>query len=142
MRFREGSFADGLTILANLREAQCATLRRLAIDPVLLLQKALGSGESVTVLIDDQPAAMFGVQSETVLGVKKIWLITTDLVEREPIAFLRNSRRITKVFYANYGTLIGMVDKDFEQSAAWLRWCGFVEHRSGDFIVMRYSGGN
>ncbi len=142
MKFRKGTLADGLAILADLREAQCLTLRKLSIDPVLLLQKALNSGETVTVLINDQPAAMFGVLSETILGIKKIWLIATNLIELEPIAFLRNSRRITKVLYANHGTLIGMVDKDYEQSAAWLRWCGFVEQRAGEFIVMRYSGGN
>jgi hypothetical protein len=142
MKFREGTLADGLSILADLREQQCRSLKKLGIDPVVLLHKTLERGPSVTVLIDDRPAAMYGVQSETMLGQQKIWVITTPLVEREPIAFLRNSRRILLEFYETYGTLIGMVDAEFERSCAWLKWCGFVETRRGRFIEMRYSGGH
>lgn len=141
MKFRKGELQDGLDILADLREQQCRSLRKLQIDPVLLLVKALES-PAVTVLVDDRPAAMYGVVSETLLGLTKIWVISTPLIELEPIAFLRNSRRILREFHASYGTLIGMVDREFERSCAWLKWCGFVEYRLGDFIVMRYSGGN
>lgn len=142
MNFRDGSLEDGYRILADLRRQQCETLKKLMIDPESLLRKAIWGGPSVTVLVNDKPAAMYGVMSETLLGLSKIWLITTPLIEREPIAFLRNSRRITKDFYEKHGTLIGVVDPDFEKSRAWLEWCGFVEHRQGNFIVMRYSGGH
>lgn len=142
MKFREGTLSDGLSILADLREQQCKTLRKLEIDPVLLLKKAIGRGPATTVLIDERPAAMYGVISETLLGLPKIWVITTALIEREPIAFLRNSRRILRGFYEVHGTLIGMVDAEFERSCAWLNWCGFVTVKQGEFVVMRYSGGH
>lgn len=142
MMFRSGTMKDGLVILANLREQQCRSLDKLKLDPIKLLENALVSGPVVTVLVDDRPAAMYGVLSNTLLGLPKIWVISTPLVEREPIAFLRNSRRILQEFYESYGTLIGMVDREFERSCAWLRWCGFVEFRQGEFIMMRYSGGH
>jgi hypothetical protein len=142
MRFREGTMADGLAILADLRRQQCRSLEKLELNAEKLLKKALDGGSATTVLIDDRPAAMFGVIQETMLGLPKIWLITTPLIEREPISFLRWSRRFTKALYAAHGTLVGVVDSEFGTSRAWLRWCGFVEHRQGDFIVMRYSGGH
>lgn len=142
MNFRKGTFADGLSILADLREEQCKTLKKLEVDPVLLLKRAVEQGSSMTVLVDERPAAMYGVLSETLLGLPKIWVITTALIEREPIAFLRNSRRILREYYEAYGTLIGMVDAEFERSCAWLNWCGFVTVKRGEFIVMRYSGGH
>lgn len=142
MRFREGTLADGLSIIADLRQQQCRSLEKLQVSPEVLLRKVLGAGPSFTVLVDDLPAAMYGVYAESLLGLPKIWLITTPIIEREPIAFLRNSRRILAEFHAAYGSIIGMVDKDFEKSCVWLRWCGFVETRQGEFITMRYSGGH
>jgi hypothetical protein len=44
--------------------------------------------------------------------------------------------------YTNYGPVLGIVDADFEKSRQWLRWIGFEEISVGEYIVMRYSGGN
>lgn len=142
MMFREGTFEDGLSILADLREAQCKTLEKLTLDPEELLRGALAGGPATTVLINDRPAAMFGTLSMTLLGITKIWLITTPAVEREPKAFLRWSRRFTADLYEQHGTLFGVVDAEFERSCRWLQWCGFTKFREGDFIIMRYSGGH
>lgn len=142
MRFREGSMRDGLLVLQELRRQQCRTLEKLELNAEALLAKALASGSATTILIDDRPVAMFGVMKESLLGLPKIWLITTPMVEKEPVAFLRWSRRFTKALHEAHGTLVGVVDKDFGTSRAWLRWCGFVEVSEGDFIEMRYFGGH
>ena len=142
MMFRQGTLEDGLVILADLRKQQCRSLEKLNIDPQVLLREALKGGPVVTVLINNRPAAMFGTISSTLLGLTKVWVITTPLVEREPIAFLRWSRRFLQDLYAKHGTLIGMVDVEFERSRRWLQWCGFRTFRDGEFIVMRYSGGH
>lgn len=133
---------DGEYVLENLRKEQRATLARLGIDAWELLHQVIARFPSETVLINDEVAAVFGVARETLLGEAKIWLITTSLIEKEPVAFLRASRMITKKLYAIHGPLTGMVDADFEKSQRWLRWIGFKEVRDGDFIVMRYNGGH
>lgn len=143
MEFRKATIGDGIAVLERLRPEQKATLEKLELDAMVLLNKVVDNGmPSTTVLIDGEVAAVFGVARETLLGEVKIWMITTDLIEKHPIEFLRNSRRFTKSLFSAYGPLVGMVDSDFEKSRRWLRWIGFEEVRKGDFIVMRYSGGH
>lgn len=143
MRFRRATFEDGVLVLENLREEQQLTIEKLGIDSKALLRKAINETyPSMTVIVEDQVAAVFGVMKETLLGEAKIWLITTPLIEKEPVAFLRASRTFTETLYAEHGPLIGMVDADFEKSHRWLRWIGFEEVRDGDFKVMRYTGGH
>lgn len=143
MEFRKATIGDGVSVLAHLRDEQKTTISKLDLDALALLHKVMGSGmPSTTVLIDDEIAAVFGVARETLLGEVKIWMITTDLISKHPIEFLRKSRQFTKDLYSAYGPLIGMVDSNFEKSQRWLRWIGFEEVRKGDFIVMRYSGGH
>ncbi|SRR5881394_447068 len=143
MRFRKASMDDGIKVLANLRPEQRATIEKLNLDPLGLLAKVINKEfPSMTVEIDGEVASVFGVHRETLLSDAKVWMITTELIEKHPVAFLRASRRFTEDLHKNYGPLIGMVDSDFERSRRWLRWIGFKEVKAGDFIVMRYSGGH
>jgi hypothetical protein len=73
----KGHSLTDLSILADLREATVQDAEEAWYRSVVLLHKTLERGPSVTVLIDDRPAAMYGVQSETMLGQQKIWVITT-----------------------------------------------------------------
>lgn len=142
MNFRNATLEDGLIALAGLREMQVETVRNLGINPEQLLRKALTLGPATSVLIGGSVAGVFGVQQETMLGESKIWFIGTDLIKKEPMAFLRWSRRFTKELYGTYGTLLAVVDAKFERSRMWLQWCGFTEVHHGEFIRMRYYGGH
>ena len=142
MIFREATLEDGLAVLADLREAQCLTLNKLKLDPEALLRRAMNGSRAMAVIIDGKPAAVFGVVSSSLIGLAKIWLITTPAVEREPVAFLRNSKAFTRALFEEHGMLIGTVDKDFPKSRRWLEWLGFVPFREGDITIMRYSGGH
>ena len=143
MTFREATFDDGREVLSRLRPEQKSTVAKLNHDAHGLLFKVINNGfPSITVLIDGEVAAVFGVAQETLLSDVKIWLMTTPLVEKNSIAFLRASRRFTQELYASYGPLVGMVDSDFDKSRRWLRWIGFKETKVGEFIVMRYEGGH
>lgn len=139
--FRKATLEDGREVIHNLREEQRRTLDKLGIEPLILLEAIFDSSSAETVLINDQVAAVFGVTHETLIGEAKIWLITTNLIEKEPVGFLRASRIITEELFMEHGPLIGMVDADFEKSQRWLRWVGFKEVRSGNFKRMRYDGG-
>lgn len=143
MTFREATWEDGKEVLERLRPQQMATVKKLNLDVMGLLTKVINNNfPSITVLIDGEVAAVFGVAQESLLSDVKIWLMTTPLIEKNSIAFLRESRRFTQELYKAYGPLIGMVDSDFEKSRRWLRWIGFKEVRVGEFIVMRYNGGH
>lgn len=140
--FREATLDDGVYVLNHLRPEQRATLKKLGIDGFSLFRSVLEKAPAETVLINGRVAAVFGVSSESLIGEAKIWMITTSLIEKEPVAFLRASRTITEVLFQKHGSLIGMVDSDFEKSQRWLRWIGFKEVRKGNFNVMRYDGGH
>ena len=142
MIFRPATFEDGLAILKDLREAQCLTLNKLKLDPEALLRQAMNGSRATAAVIDGKPAAVFGVVSLSLVGLAKIWLITTPAVEKEPIAFLRSSRAFTQALFEEHGMLIGAVDADFPKSRRWLEWLGFVPFREGKITIMRYSGGH
>ena len=143
IRYRKATIEDGLRILRNLRAQEQKTIEKLGIDPVATLELALANQfPSFTVFVDDEPAAIFGGHSETLIGECRLWMLTTPLIERHQIPLLRASRQYVQWMFRNYGPVIGMVDSEFEKSRNWLRWIGFKEIQDGDYIVMRYSGGH
>lgn len=141
--FREATLDDGIEVLENLRGQEKKTLEKLQIDAVSLLDKAIRNEfPSFVCLVDHEPAAIFGGSSETLLGECRLWMLTTPLIERHQVPLLRASKRFVNWMFLNYGPVVGMVDSEFEVSRNWLRWIGFKEIHDGDYVVMRYSGGN
>lgn len=132
---------DDLTnIIPLLREHDRKTAERLGVDPIDVLRYTFERGSPMQIaLVEGRPLAMWGVEWKSLLSVPSLWMITTDEVQRNPIAFLRESRRVVKEWGETYGSLEGMVDSDFETSLRWLRWLGFHEVESLDgFKKMRY----
>ena len=141
--FKPATIDDGIEILNNLRGQEQKTLAKLQINAVEVLEQALRNEfPSFVCKVDATPAAIFGGHSETLLGECRLWMLTTPLIERHQVPLLRASKQFVKWMFANYGPVVGMVDKDFEASRNWLRWIGFKEVHYGEYIVMRYSGGN
>lgn len=141
--FKEANLEDGIQILSNLRFHERRTIEKLQVDAVGLLARALRNEfPSFVCMVDDQPAAIFGGHSETLLGECRLWMLTTPLIEAHQIPLLRASKRFVEWMAATYGPVVGMVDNEFEVSRNWLRWLGFKEVHDGEFIVMRYSGGH
>jgi hypothetical protein len=143
IEFKEACLEDGIQILGHLRGQEKRTLERLKIDATDVLARAIRNDfPSFVCWVEGKPAAIFGGHSETLLGETRLWMLTTPLIERHQVPLLRASKRFVKWMFDNYGPVVGMVDKEFETSRNWLRWIGFKEVRDGDYIVMRYSGGN
>lgn len=141
--FRKAQFEDGEKILDNLRFHEARTIDKLGIDARALLAQALMNDfPSWTCFIDGEPAAIFGATSDTLLGEAKLWMLTTPLIESHQVPLLRASKLYVKKMAEIYGSVVGMVDAEFEVSRAWLRWIGFKEVQDGDYIVMRYSSGH
>ncbi len=143
IEFKQATIDDGLEILTNLRLHEARTIKKLQLDAVELLTRALRNEfPSFVCLVDGEPAAIFGGHSETLLGECRLWMLTTPLIENHQIPLLRYSRRFVEWMAAHYGPVVGLVDSEFEISRRWLRWIGFKEVHDGEFIVMRYSGGH
>lgn len=78
-------------------------------------------------LIDDVPACVFGVSAESILsGVGTPWLLSSHLLPRQQMAFLRRYRPFLAEMLALFPLLRNWVDARYVQSVAWLRWMGFT----------------
>lgn len=143
IEFRKAALSDGLAILENLRPHEIHTIEKLQLDAPKLLSAAVRNDfPSFVCLVDGEPAAIFGGHSMTMLGECRLWMLTTPLIEAHQIPLLRASKRFIEWMFQHYGPVVGMVDNEFEASKRWLRWIGFKEVQDGDYVVMRYSGGN
>lgn len=141
--FEKATLEDGVRILANLRQQEARTIEKLQLNAMDLLARALRNEfPSFVCMVDDEPAAIFGGHSETMLGECRLWMLTTPLIEAHQVPLLRASKRFVEWMARAYGPVVGMVDSEFEKSRDWLRWIGFKEVQVGDYIVMRYSSGH
>lgn len=139
IELRETEEADIEAILPRLRAHDKKTIRRLRLDArELLYQTYLNRSPMFTAIVDGAPACMWGIEKRSLLSVWMMWMLTTDAIDKNPIRFLRESRRIVQSLHNAYGTIEGIVDSDFEVSVRWLTWLGFREISDGEFKRMRY----
>lgn len=88
-----------------------------------------------TALVNGRPEVMFGVGDLNILaGVGAPWLLGTDAVERNYVAFLRGSVEWRGQLLQRYSTLRNFVDVRNKASIRWLRWLGF---KLSDPVTMR-----
>lgn len=140
IKFVQPNLDHVAAISMNLRDFEKKTVEKLQVNVFELVLDAIRNEYPCFVLlVDNEPAAIFGGASETLLGECRLWMLTTPLIERYQIQLLRASKRFVQWMRENYGPVIGMVDSEFEKSRNWLRWIGFKEVHYGEFIVMRYS---
>lgn len=132
--------ADIEAIIPRLRAHDRKTIEKLNLNPSRLLHDTLERASPMyTCLEDGAPMCMWGIEQRTLTSNYMLWMLTTEFVDRNPIRFLRESRRFVQWGAATYGSLIGVVDSEFEISIRWLRWLGFREVSSlGPYKQMRY----
>lgn len=127
-------------VLMNMRAQERKTVAKLRIDPLMLLQSTIEKGApSFTCFIDDQPVAMFGLDSTSIIGANQwLWMITTAEVEKHQLPLLRWSKRFVQWAHKCYGPVGGMVDRENDISLKWLKWIGFTVVEDGEYIKLRY----
>lgn len=96
-------------------------------DPMTALRESLDSAAKAwTALVNDEPGCMFGVTALDILsGLGCPWLLGTNLVEKNSIAFLRRSKRYVAEMLDLFPYLYNFVDARNRLSIRWLKWCGF-----------------
>lgn len=108
-----------------VREAEQSAADRLGVRVDEFLYQAIQAGTAWTALVDDIPAAIWGVYQDGALGAGKIWLVTSTLIDSHKMQFLRESKMFISKIKKDYGVLTGFVDDEFFISKKWMEWLGF-----------------
>lgn len=115
-------------VAKNMREADCLELWAASFSkPKKSLEAAFRlSKKCWTGLVDGEPACMFGVSRGTILShVGAPWLLGTDLIEKNQLAFLRRNKLYMSEMTEGFDTLINYVDARNTKAIRWLKWLGF-----------------
>jgi hypothetical protein len=81
-----------------------------------------------TILFNGEPACMYGVSGisqDEDLNSAVIWLLGSNLVEKESRKFLRVTRQIVEYLQDRYDLLENVVPIDHNRTIKWLDWLGF-----------------
>jgi hypothetical protein len=97
------------------------------LDPYQALVRSWAiSDHSWTALFDEEPACMFGVtQASLLTDSGRPWMISTDLVDRYPMSFLKEQKPFMVHIWRRYAQLENYVDARNTRSIRWLKWLGF-----------------
>lgn len=92
------------------------------LGPLAVLRASVALSDSArTLLIDDVPAAVFGVTHG-----HRPWALTAEVVDRHPVAFFKASKRLLADMLRRYPRLEQCVDARYERAVAWLAALGFT----------------
>ncbi len=93
------------------------------------LRKAAEQPETRVGLVNGTPVALFGLEPGGIIqGGGTPWLVATDKLQENGIAFLKRNRQWVKEMHEKYGILSNYVYHRNTTSIAWLRWLGFDLH--------------
>lgn len=120
IRIRDSLPGDYWLLLTDLRQAEVDELEALGSDSEHCMRFGMLMGGARTVFIDEEPAAMFGAIDYGDACV--VWAVFTRAIDRHPIAFLRESKRLAAALDR---TVINYVDARNVRAVAWFRWLGF-----------------
>lgn len=97
------------------------------VEPLAALERSVASpGPRWTALFDDEPAALFGVTQDTLLGgdIGTAWLLGTDRLQRDWRAFARASKPVVAELLMRYRALSNVLLTDNTLCMRWLAWLG------------------
>ncbi len=102
--------------------------RRNGREPYAVLIDSFRRSEVAYVgLIDGEIACAWGVARESILSsAGVIWLLSTAVMERAPVAVARRTRRELQELLKVYPELGNYVDSEYEKCVRWLEWLGFT----------------
>lgn len=109
---------------ADIREIEAVS----GAAPLEALRFSLArSTEAWAGTVDGAVACIFGVGPLSLLGGEGCpWLLGSDLVERNALAFARRNRAMVARWLQTYRVLRNHVDARNTQAIRWLGWLGFV----------------
>lgn len=123
---RPSEEGDAESLAPRLRAADVAEIEAAGIEsPIEALRHGFAhSMQPLTVVVDDEPAAMFGVVRECNHDIGRIWLLGTDGLFSVRVKFARQSRPWLAHVARPFRVVTNYVDMRNEVHVRWLRWCG------------------
>jgi hypothetical protein len=119
-------------LAATMRADDAAECAAFGLTPLDALLESLRASEVAwTLLLDGEPAAMWGAEPlrRTLLsepGAASAWALTGTAVERHRKEFARVSRAGVAALLARYPVLFADVDARYARALRWVRWLGFT----------------
>lgn len=119
-------------IAAGMRPADRAeVLASDGLRPSACLRRNLQASEFArTAFVDDEALAMLGVVLAEGGEVAVPWMLTTDAVERWPMAFWRACKDGLRQMREHYPVLVQFIDARHERALSWARRLGFEQHEA------------
>jgi hypothetical protein len=99
-----------------------------ACDPLTGLKLSIASSlYAWSWFVDGVPVCVFGVGSLSLLGGEGVpWLLSSTLVERHWVPFLRHYKPFLRQMCDDFTCLANYVDARYALAIRWLRWMGFT----------------
>lgn len=136
MRTREIRELDYLYFERNARKgdiAECITVSpTMSLRDHIRISKEQSIESYAYVDNEDNPIALYGLMQNSNLMV--VWLLTTKLVEKHKLSFMKKTRKEVYRFFDKYGILWLITDNRYEQAKKLNLWCGFREWGEPVFI--------
>lgn len=107
-------------LFTDLREAEMAEGEAIGETSAECMRVGLLYSDAQTIFFNDVPAAMWGICHFPDFNL--VWAIFTKEIERHPIAFLRESRRLKDAFTCD---VENYVDARNVAAVKWFKWLGF-----------------
>lgn len=127
---REATLADVRYVAANLRAADRAEmLAHGRTDAFEALLEGFHLSDPCQVMVDREgnPFGLFGaVPHPQNPWSAAVWMLATDSLETEALAFARGSRKVVDGWLAKYEHLFNWVDSRNTVHVRWLEWLGFI----------------
>jgi|SRR5579859_6373239 len=120
--------ADAVLLAPRMRAADAAEVWASAhMDPLDGLRHSIAASTvAYTWIIEGVPGCVYGVSSYwSVGGSGNPWLLTSDLVDRHRMTFLRHYRAYLVEIQAVWPVLETWVDARHQVCLRWLAWLGF-----------------
>lgn len=97
------------------------------MEPQAVIAKALRTSTIAAAgLINGQVVTIFGAAPASLITGRGVpWLVSTDLMEEQPLTFLRHCRPVLRIMARQYPVLENFVDARNHAAKAWLHWMGF-----------------
>lgn len=121
IRIRPTLPGDCWLLLSDLRKEEADELDALGVNSELCMRLGMLNSDARTVFINDEPAAMYGIIPYEDHNV--VWAVFTRAIDRHPIQFLRESRRLADAFPCE---IVNYVDARNVKAVKWFKWLGFT----------------
>ena len=132
LEIREATLWDAVGLAGAIRPNDRAEVHAITGERVFdaVAEGLLSSAEAWTAAVDRVVMAMWGVQPvgrESILGprIGVVWLLTTELVDRYPSLFWRQSKAQLRALFDRWDLLTNVVDARYAAALRWVHRLGF-----------------